>query len=988
VTEDEVVHGLLIADAAKTLCFFRSLVNLDNGSNKTALAKFTDVTSSCAIDIVSRTMLTRLKSKLNSHVGQQNILRYETQWNDVLLEEELDAHQEYFSRFSSDFVDQMKLLVEDGISRRQTTSLMPSLVPNLELEVLHHAHMAVAKCRVFCGRENILNRIQQYVEERSQVQRQPIVLHGVSGQGKTAVMAVAAARTPGWCPPNNQPVVVLRFLGTSPASSDIFSALQSVIAQISKAFEIVITDAMEQMSDVCRILANVLLKVSLERADSSLIIYLDSVDQLSEKYGAHLMSWLPRQLPSNVFIIVSVLTQDVNNCLQNIQNRLKNDCLVELDALSVDSAAEAVQLYLKNSKRKLTDQQLQCVNAVLQNCRQPLFLKLVLDTAVKWTSFTEVNPDALPMNVHNAILQLFETVEKKYGERFVSHALAYLTCGLDGITGLEMEDVLSCDDLVLNDVYRYHDPPLKGSIRVPNLMWSRVHEELKEYLVERQVDGKNVLSWYHRQFWEAAERRYLNDPDKMRFFHRQLASIYQQERGIRRTIKLEHRRKVVEDADRKVTPQPLSKTNIRKLRCLPYHLFKGGAVDQLKEHCLINFQWLTTCFSAFDTSIVVRDFKLMAESSLLVSDEDVELISDLLQLCYDSLRYDTRLLAYHIIERLPASTRSDIIKHMIGEAAKHITLSKEPRMLPTHSMMFDNINSPLRWTVMAGQNGVISKDGTKIACTWNGSYCSSDFRLQVMNLSSLEIVAAVKVARFSPVVLTNDGRYFAYITANTVEFRESDTGELYCELTHCNRAPHVVTPRCISISHSGRFLVIGVRVYGQAKTDAPHTRSDITLYDLTKLSSNGASAKIGDAKIAGKKAVLNLLFNDDDSRLTAVCMNSLSVYSVPEMILLHHFHSPKLSFTNTMELSSESVIAIGTSVQSGAKVALFNTNDFSFQWSPLMAADSSSESKEPLIPFGIALKLYSTTALYGTRTPVRFGCVLIIIRTVLAASWM
>jgi len=51
-------------------------------------------------------------------------------------------------------------------------------------------------------------------------------------------------------------------------------------------------------------------------------------------------------------------------------------------------------------------------------------------------------------------------------------------------------------------------PPFR---RIPPLLWIRVRNELGFYLVERGTDGVAAYSWYHRQFWESAERRYLAD---------------------------------------------------------------------------------------------------------------------------------------------------------------------------------------------------------------------------------------------------------------------------------------------------------------------------------------------------------------------------------------------------------------------------------------------------------------------------------------------
>jgi hypothetical protein len=97
-----------------------------------------------------------------------------------------------------------------------------------------------------------------------------------------------------------------------------------------------------------------------------------------------------------------------------------------------------------------------------------------------------------------------------------------------------------------------------------------LQDELNEYLAERQIDGKSVLTWYHRQFKEAAQSRYCFPVSKSQQIHSQLAEMYQQETGVKKTIVLQKRNnRVWEDADRRVVPQHLTSRNIRKLNCLP-----------------------------------------------------------------------------------------------------------------------------------------------------------------------------------------------------------------------------------------------------------------------------------------------------------------------------------------------------------------------------------------------------------------------------------
>ena len=91
----------------------------------------------------------------------------------------------------------------------------------------------------------------------------------------------------------------------------------------------------------------------------------------------------------------------------------------------------------------------------------------------------------------------------------VSVVLALLTASKEGLCGVELEDIVSCQDDVLDDVYEWWTPPVR---RLSPMLISRILYELKSYLVERGTkDGSKVLYWYHRQFWQTSTARYLSD---------------------------------------------------------------------------------------------------------------------------------------------------------------------------------------------------------------------------------------------------------------------------------------------------------------------------------------------------------------------------------------------------------------------------------------------------------------------------------------------
>lgn len=88
----------------------------------------------------------------------------------------------------------------------------------------------------------------------------------------------------------------------------------------------------------------------------------------------------------------------------------------------------------------------------------------------------------------------------QHGRILVFHALAYITAAKSGLSETELEDLISLDDRVLDDVYQYHLPPVR---RIPPLLWTRIRNDLPNYLSEREADGVSVLNWYHR--WDLVD---------------------------------------------------------------------------------------------------------------------------------------------------------------------------------------------------------------------------------------------------------------------------------------------------------------------------------------------------------------------------------------------------------------------------------------------------------------------------------------------------
>ena len=154
-----------------------------------------------------------------------------------------------------------------------------------------------------------------------------------------------------------------------------------------------------------------------------------------------------------------------------------------------------LQEMLIRIRRTINAEQLSVVRQALSHCNDALYVKLVFDQIRLWRSFT--TEIGIKPTMNEIIGDTFGRVENAHGKVLVSSAMAYVTAAKSGLSETEVEDLISIDETVLNDIYQYHLPP---SRRIPPLLWTRIRSEIPAYLSEREADGVTVVSWYHRQF--------------------------------------------------------------------------------------------------------------------------------------------------------------------------------------------------------------------------------------------------------------------------------------------------------------------------------------------------------------------------------------------------------------------------------------------------------------------------------------------------------
>jgi len=349
---------------------------------------------------------------------------------------------------------------------------------------------------------------------------------------------------------------------------------------------------------------------------------------------------------------------------------------MEVGSLTRNDASSILSYWLQNDNRQLTASQLSTILTASTSSPTPLYLKLAYEQAVRWHSFSSQHDTSLETTVSSLITSLFDKLEKKHGQVLIKRLVSYLTVQKHGLSQSELEDVLSCDEDVLDEVHRFRAPQIR---RIPPAVISRVFSDLEPYLHEYCTNGVRVFSWYYRQFVEKATKKYLDSSLLVKTAHSNMADYFygRWTEG----AKKDDGKGVLKD--RHVATQPVKfSTNVfnhRKLNELPYHLLYTGDVEKLKQHTLCNYDFLCAKLQATSPRHVLQDFS--DALSFYPADKDLALVFETLQLSRDALTISTDQLSAQLIGRLSSPrSASPVITRLLRQAHHPVSHSFIPNI--------------------------------------------------------------------------------------------------------------------------------------------------------------------------------------------------------------------------------------------------------------------------------------------------------------------
>ena len=416
-------------------------------------------------------------------------------------------------KLCTDVEDALRKVILDETSRFTSRD-------GLDLEIEAHDRFAADRCRIFVGRKDALTAIADYLNGP---ERRPLVLHGASGSGKSALMAKASERYAG------QGRLIRRFIGASPESTRGHALLTNLCKQIAPG---------ETPVDYYQLEKAFQQRLAAVTAEQPLVLLIDAIDHLAASDPARAIAWLPVELPPHVKVIVSTTDDEA---------RLPAGLPVHLERMTTQEGGLALGELLRETRRTLQPWQRELVQAHFERCGLPLYLKLAAAESRLWKSFSLPEACTLGEGIAGVLDTLFDRLASNtnHGPVLVERSLGYLAAARYGLTEDEILDVLTADDTVWIDFNhrKHHD---LSEHRLPVVVWSRLSLDLEPYLSERAAPGGTVISFYHRQLAENVAQRFLLDGERTAR-HSSLANYFgKQSHWIARDIMRANERKVSE----------------------------------------------------------------------------------------------------------------------------------------------------------------------------------------------------------------------------------------------------------------------------------------------------------------------------------------------------------------------------------------------------------------------------------------------------------
>jgi WD40 repeat protein len=480
-THQEIALGVLAAPpnervADHVFCYSRTIADLPADPNAGNAGSFADVRQG-AWDHDARARLEALREELRTRLPG-HVRDYRAGWNGG------NVTTDHIERLCDDIerdlltVIDRELEVADGMSP-------------LAWEAEQHRAFAEHRGALLIGRERELRAIDDYV--RAESPREPLILRGRGGSGKSALLARA------WLDASRSDMrTVVRFVGATPDSADTRQLVDGIVRELaSLATTTDQSPAPEADAEPARRLTTALADAT---RGGPILLFIDGADQLGG--GADPVGeWVPLELPPGARVVVSTRP---DRRTDSWTRQLDARSVLDVATLGTADGAAMLDALLTADERQLTPEQRQAVLAAFARDGLPLAIRLASDLALGWRSWDE--PPVLAQDLHGLIRQVFDKLSRAeaHGRALVTRTASYVAAARFGLSETELLEALSADESVMGE-FRARARHPWARAELPPIVWARLRADLEPWLAQRSADGLLLLRFFHREFDEVIQ---------------------------------------------------------------------------------------------------------------------------------------------------------------------------------------------------------------------------------------------------------------------------------------------------------------------------------------------------------------------------------------------------------------------------------------------------------------------------------------------------
>ncbi|KFV95448.1 Leucine-rich repeat and WD repeat-containing protein KIAA1239, partial [Fulmarus glacialis] len=774
----------------KCVCYIRKIANIERFVKIPEMGKYMDVVHTAGKflrDPEAHEKLIKLRDEFIPTIVASSNLRVYTSVThcDMKLGYSQEVENHYIEGLGKQFYEDMIDIIQATVQQNFDTE-----TDLLYDEVLQHSSLCKTYSTFYEYRCEALNIVHKYVLPSKIGHINPLIIYGGPCTGKTLLLAEVAKKSYSWLQeemgPDSDPVVVIRFLGSTETSTDLKNILQSICEQLAVNYRCLVQSYPKKIHDLRDLFINLLNESSFHRP---LVIIFDALEQLTDNDDGRKLWWLPIHLPRSVRIILSTLPNK-HGILQKLRCLIhEEDNYIELTARDRKMCSQVLKHQLLRVKRKVTSGQQIYVNEAFSKCTLPMFVNLTFREVRNWRSHKDVDESSLCVTVHESIEQLFWSLENKCGSRLLSRALGYITMSKSGLSEMELEDILALDNSVmyeLSESVRESNP-----LRIPYIYIARLKEGLQGYLIERQVKNVTLLLWANRHLQLIAQKLYLHNEEDLHEMHTVMAEyflgvwsggrrkpFYSNDQYLNgcpdhdsRGLNEDEKHCMDQTAfDRQAPDQPwvfqcnplepdIFFINHRKMTELIHHLTRCGRTDDLLYGVIMNFSWLYTMIRIGQFDKALSDIELAYTYS---QEKELKfLASTLRSIKFKVVKYPGSLSAELQQRLLPVVSSLPKLRHLLLECDKDGP--KYCSIVPLHSSM-DVTYSPERLPLSSSCMHVTEilptfNPSTIIAALENGSISTWDVETRQL-LRQITTAPSVILG----MKLTSDEKYLVVAT--------------------------------------------------------------------------------------------------------------------------------------------------------------------------------------------------------------------------------